>query len=537
MASAGSWGDILEEAEAERFVGREHELDALIKEISLARPRYLIFYIMGQGGVGKTTLLNRFRKTAQDAGFLLTDSDEQQRDVPTVLGRFARQLAAQGHSLKCFHERYKLFRQKMDEIENDPQAPQGLAAMLGRTVIRATYIVGDLVPGLRRGLEYLPRESLETQASEWAEYLAKKLSNKDEVALVREPVATLTPLFFEDLNEIAQKWRVLLCFENFEATRRELQDWLLRLPEYHPSQNIRLAIAGRDQPGAQWDVLRKVTMVVHLDVFTEKEAEAFLDAYSIRDIKRRKEILEWSNRLPVLMSWLAAPEGKESDSSAPTHSIVERFLRWVTEPGLRQVAVLAALPRIFNVDILKLLLEDDGRGIAVVNAFDWLLTMPFVQQHADGWRYHEVVRRMMLHYQRLKTPRNYRQAHTVLSDYYVTKRLELGFSDEEQWASEQWRKDTLAYIYHFLAANPNKSWGEVMSLFALALRKRRSFATEIIESLNLEDVHNELSNEQNTIVQLFRQQLFAIENGDLQDGFDMFDRLCAISSLSSEARV
>ena len=204
---------------------------------------------MGQGGVGKTTLLNRFRKTAQDTGFLLTDSDELQRDVPTVLGRFARQLAAQGHSLKRFDERYKLYRQKMDEIENDRQAPQGLAAMLGRTVIRATYIVGDLVPGLRKGLEYLPRESLETQASEWAEYLAKKLSNKDEVALVREPISLLTPLFFEDLNEIAQKWRVLLCFENFEATRQELQDWLLRLREYNPSHNIRIAIAGRDQPG------------------------------------------------------------------------------------------------------------------------------------------------------------------------------------------------------------------------------------------------------------------------------------------------
>ena len=66
-------------------------------------------------------------------------------------------------------------------------------------------------------------------------------------------------------------------------------------------------------------------MVVHLDVFTEKEAEAFLDAYAFTDIKRREEILEWSDRLPVLMSWLAAAEGKEPDPSVPTHSIVERF--------------------------------------------------------------------------------------------------------------------------------------------------------------------------------------------------------------------
>src|SRR5262249_50895786 len=149
--------------------------------------------------------------------------------------------------------------------------------------------------------------SVETQASEWAEYLARKLTNKDEVALVRDPVPILTSLFFEDLNELAQKRRFFLCFENFEATRQELQNWLLHLREYKPSLNISLAIAGRNPPGAQWDALRRVTCVVHLDVFTEQEAEAFLDAYGIIDPKRREEIVAYSNRLPVLMRWLAAP--------------------------------------------------------------------------------------------------------------------------------------------------------------------------------------------------------------------------------------
>jgi hypothetical protein len=54
----------------------------------------------------------------------------------------------------------------MNEIEIDPDAPQGLAAMLGRTVVRAAFVVGDMVPGLRKGLEIIPQEELETQASE-----------------------------------------------------------------------------------------------------------------------------------------------------------------------------------------------------------------------------------------------------------------------------------------------------------------------------------------------------------------------------------
>jgi tetratricopeptide (TPR) repeat protein len=445
-------------------------------------------------------------------------------------------LTEQGYFLRHFNERYKTYRQRIDEIENDPEAPQGLAALVGRTVVRATFIVGDLVPGLRKGLDYLPQETVETQASEWATYLAKKLTNKDELALVREPTPILTSLFFEDLNETAQKQRVLLCFENFEATRHELQDWFLRLREYNPSLNIRIAIAGRDLPGAKWDPLRNVTMIVRLDAFTEQEAEAFLDTYKITDSKRRTEILEFSDRLPVLMNWLAAPEGQEADPSVPTHDIVGRFLRWITEPIWRQVALLAALPRSFNVDILKLLLEYREQTVDEQSSFAWLLTMPFVKQHADSWRYHDVVRRKMLHYQRQESPQTYRKTQMALADFYNTRRNELCLPEGEQWTNEQWRADTLAYAYHFLDADPIKHWVEVLSLFVIAVRKRRAFAIEMIEVLSSGDVRDELSHKQNEIVELFHQQLQAVEDGKLSDGFAMFDRLCNITDLIPQAK-
>src|SRR5438552_10687995 len=129
---SSNWDDIIVEAEEGRFVGREKELELFRQEIQRETPRFLIFYISGQGGVGKSTLLGQYRTFARDTGFLLADTDEMQRDVPSVLGRFAQQLIEQGVRLKQFEERYKTYRQKMDEIENDPQAPQGLAALLSR---------------------------------------------------------------------------------------------------------------------------------------------------------------------------------------------------------------------------------------------------------------------------------------------------------------------------------------------------------------------------------------------------------------------
>ena len=536
MPSVGDWDEFIGEAEAEHFVGREQELESFRQQIGLTKPRYLIFYITGQGGAGKTTLLNRYREIAARFGFLLADCDAQQRDVPAVLGRFAHRLAEQGFPPKHFDERYKTYRQRMLEIENDPEAPQGLAALLGRTLVRSAFIIGDMVPGLRKGLDVLPEESLETQASEWATYLAKKLTDKDEVALVRDPVPILTPLFFEDLNKVAQTHKALLCFDNFEAARPELRDWLLRLREYKPSLNIRLAIAGRDQPGARWDPLRSVTQTIRIDVFTEREAEAFLDDYAITDTNRRKEILELSERLPVLMSWLIAVEGGEAEISLPTRDIVERFLRWVTEPALRQVALVAAIPRTLNADVLQLLLEQRGQAIDEQSALDWLQTMPFVKQGSEGWYYHDVVRRMILRYQRQKSPHRYRQRHAALANFFNTKRQEVSASEEEQRRNEEWRKHTLAYVYHLLVAHPIRHWAEVMSLFVVALRKRRAFAFEIIEMLNLEDVHDELSSEQNGMIQLFHQQLQAIEQDGLENGFEMFDKLCGIKDLSSQAK-
>lgn len=537
MGSAGDWGDIIDTAEAERFVGREQELQSFRQEISRPHLHYVIFFITGQGGVGKTTLLNRYREIAsKDFNFLLADSDEQQRDIPTVLGRFAQQLAEQGFPLKRFNERYKTYRQKMHEIENDPEAPQGLAGLLGRTVVRAALVGGDLVPGVRKGIELLPRDTLETQASDWASYLAKKLTNKDDVVLIRDPVPILTPLFFEDANAIAQQRRILLCFENFEVTREELQQWLARIREYRPSQNIRVAIASRDEPGPQWDTLRNVTLTIHLDVLTEQEAEKFLDAYGVTNVRRRAEILECSGRLPVIMSWLAAPEGNETDIALPAQDIVERFLRWISDQKLRQTALAGAIPRTFNADVLNLLLRNQNDAPNGHHSFDWLLTMPFVKQRSDSWYYHEVVRRLMLDDLRKRSPKNYQEMHTILANFYDATRNEHGLSEDERWTNRQWRKETLAYCYHHLVVNPTRHWGDVMNIFALAIRKRRAFAVELIDLLRLEDVQDELSSEQNAAVQLFYEQLQAIKDQGLQSGLTLFDKLCQIDTLSPEAK-
>jgi len=538
MAPSGSWDDLFDTVAKERFAGREQELERFRKEINASPLRYIIFYLHGLGGVGKTTLLNRYRNIAQDTDFLIADTDEQQSDIPSVLGRFARQMNTQGFMLKRFDERYKTYRQKLDEIASDPEAPQGVFELLGRTAVRVAFTASGLlpVPGLQMVKDLLPQGDIETKAGEGLAYLAKKLMNKDDVALLRNPIPILTEIFFEELNAIAEKKRILLCFDNFEATHSYLQDWLLHLREQRPSQNIRLVIAGRDAPGTRWDVLRNVTLPISLEIFTEQEAEQFLDLYGIKDVERRREILEFSGRLPVLMGWLAVPEGTDSDLAVPTNDMVERFLTWVPDQASRQWALSGAIPQFFNVDLLASLGESQPSAVDAPTAFEWLKTMSFVQQRTEGWRYHPIVRLMMLKYQKQKSPQTSRRLHTAMAAYYDLKRSEVSASVKEPWTNRQWCKDTLVYIYHYLAANISNHWAEVMNLLVLAIRNRWEFTSEIIERLSQDDALAEMDEEQVSLVRFIHQQIQASSKGDRQANFALSDRLCHLPYLSAQSK-
>jgi tetratricopeptide (TPR) repeat protein len=236
------------------------------------------------------------------------------------------------------------------------------------------------------------------------------------------------------------------------------------------------------------------------------------------------------------MSWLAVPESEGSNSLIPTNDIVERFLRWIDKPELREIALLASIPRTFNEDILKPLLEIHGQLDQEQAAFDWLQTMPFVHQTINGWQYHDVVRGMMLRYQRQKSPQKYRQMHTTMANFFNTFLQALSISEKKDWANEEWLKCKLAYYYHYLIADPNKHWAEAISLFTMAVRKRKKFAVEIVEVLRSADVRSELTQEQNDIAQLFGQQLKAIKDGNLEGGIKLFNKLCSMNDLSTEAK-
>lgn len=242
--------DILRSRQREEFAGREEQL-AFFEE-NLQRPpgdsrRRFILGVSGQGGVGKSWLLREFLRIAEKTA-VTAWTDEAQEGVPEVMGRIAEQFDTQKHPLKTFAERYKVYRQRKQELEADPDAPQGIAAFVGRTLARGSLRLARHVPTGGALADFVDEEAFTSLAGDFASYVARKIGNKDEVRLVLEPLEVLTPLFLGDLQQVAENKPAVLFFDTYERTGPFLDAWLRGVLEGRYGDapaNILLVIAGK----------------------------------------------------------------------------------------------------------------------------------------------------------------------------------------------------------------------------------------------------------------------------------------------------
>jgi tetratricopeptide (TPR) repeat protein len=527
--------DIIKQRQQSGFVGREDQINIFRQNLALPinnERDKCIFNVWGQGGVGKSTLLKQFRKIAEEAKTVTTYIDEAAKSVPEVMGHFAEDLEKKGYKLPQFSERYKVFRQKRQELETDPEAPQGFSAFLGKTAIKTSVKLARNIPGAGVPLSFVDEDALANHAGEWMSYVAKKLNNKDEVQLVQEPLEILTPLFVQDINKLSEKISVALFFDTYENTGEFLDHWLRNTLEGRYGElpgNLLIVIAGRDELDKNlWAAYDGVLAKFPLDAFTETEAKQYLTRKGITNDNLVEVILQLSGRLPLLVAMLADANPTDTNQIIePSNNAVERFLKWIDDPKKRQIALDAALSRRLNRDVIaKLRTEEEADEL-----FNWLKETSFVNEKTDGWAYHDVVRAQMLRNKRLTSPQSWADLHGKLAEYYDNLRNELQLEEESKYSDETWQNYTLHFLYHRLCQAPQRNLNQSLNEFLAALKNKFSLAQRFAETIKQAGKDVDFLDVKNWGEQLVNGLIAYEEEKHYKTAIEMFTKLLSNSNL------
>jgi tetratricopeptide (TPR) repeat protein len=461
MSDFPTFQDLLADFSSEVFVGRGDQLALFEKALTSPLPSFLILAISGQGGIGKTTLLEQYRRIADSHKVLSALTNEDQSNIVLTLASFVTQFEDAGYPFDAFSERYHKYRELKQLVEADPKAPKGFldmavrsATRIGLRALRRVPIAGDAADVL---LTPENEEKLIDETSALASYVAQKFTNKDEQVLLLETDRVLTQNFLNDLNKYAQKHRFVLFLDTYEKTSSYLDSWLqdmLNGKFGKFSSRVLFVIAGRYPLGQFWTRFRKAIFQVELHKFTETEAREYLARADIIEEVQIRQLLELSDQLPVLLAFLTSTPGDAPAEVSGT--AVERFLQGATTEQQR-IALIASLPRFFNQDILAVVLGSDEISLS----FDWLTKTHFVRPTTEGWIYHEVVRVLMLRHFRLRSTQEYAEMHGKLANYYHTQTETLLSSKYKQRRDDIWYKYEIERLYHHLSQVLSKGLEEV----------------------------------------------------------------------------
>ncbi len=481
-----SFQALISQQQAAGFVGREGALAQF--RANLAVPigdpaRRLVFFIHGDGGVGKTSLVMRLREISADHGAVTAYLDESVFTVPDAMHAIAVELGRQGQPMKRFTRLFKTYRQRRLEVETDHNAPPGTATFLTSTAVKLGLHAAKGIPGVGGLVEVVDAAALAEQAEQFRKFLGTKFRSHQDVLMLLSPVQALTPAFVEDIAEAGKHKPLTLFFDTYERTSSILDEWLIGLlaGTYGAlPPNLVITIAGRAPVDiTQWAHYLDVVADTPLAPFTEVEAHQFLAVHRITDPSLVEVMLGVSGRLPLLLAILAQNRPHDpAQLGDPSGDAVERFLKWETDEHRRALAVVAALPRFVDEDVLSVLVDEGANSREL---FAWLRAQPFTSHLAGRCHYHDVVRAAMIRVARGQSPTHWREIHGHLAEQHRAWRLVI--SEQDAWGNPEWQAHWIEEIYHRLCIDADGSLPDALRTLVQASSESEALRGQWVEML------------------------------------------------------
>ena len=179
------------------FVGRANELSFFTEHILQPDdPTYNIISIYGDGGVGKSTLVNRYIEVVNSPAFqeycMAAIVDERQATPASMMEKFTAQLHMH-HEFSRAITRYKEALHKLqDEQETMQDAVLQRAPDFAGAAVEGVPIIGPL---LREGLKMTTSQMLDRYHTGQAHLVSIRLE---------DPIRDLTNAFITELNRLAE---------------------------------------------------------------------------------------------------------------------------------------------------------------------------------------------------------------------------------------------------------------------------------------------------------------------------------------------
>ena len=521
------------------FIGREDQIKAFDENLRLPvdhPDRNYIFNITGQGGVGKTWLGNQFMERMKQNRMITAKIDVGVDSVLDALDQWAKQLEEQNCELKRFRERYKFYQNKRNELESDKDAPDGILNVIGGGLVKTALTLVKTTPAGPL-TDFLDQEKLETGVSKGISYLYKKVTNREDRNLLQQPIPVLSELFLEDIFDIVENCQVGLWADTYEQTCSILDEWLRNIyqGEYGGVPlELLLIISGRDDLDKHgWADFQPIIMPFTLNPFSEEVARAYLYQRGITDENDIQLILKLSMRLPMLLNMLAIPGiSITGDTVGATETAIARFLQWIDNSTLRELALNAALPRYINQDVIGQLAGKEN----AVELFNWLCKMPFVERRNEQWVYHDFVRELMLLHKRQLTLDGWIEFHGKLAAYYEAVRDRLGLEKIVGFGNNEYQKYALEAIYHRFCQSPTLYLVEVLNELTFSLSTYNDFDIKVSRTLQMGEKDCGFDEEQSWGCLLVEGFEAHYQYKDFQKTIEIYNRLLTFRGIKDKYR-
>ncbi|MFD6184339.1 tetratricopeptide repeat protein [Streptomyces goshikiensis] len=471
MAGRGpSRQELIRRRRSNGFIGRQGQVAGFREALKqpLDEAAQFLFHVRGPAGVGKSTLVRQLETIAREGQAVTACVDEAAADAVEAMEAISAHLAQQGAPLKAFDKLLTTYRQRRHEADagvavaaagTDPAAGGAPAPSPSSVIASQLGLVGlGMIPGVGAFTGAVDPHQVAAGADRVKALLSTRLRTHGDVELVLSPLDALTPVFLEELSDVARRhpW-VVLFFDTYERTGPMLDTWLrdVLVSERYGElpANVLVTLAGQSRLAARcWEDWHDLVTDWPLEVFTDAEARQLLAGKGVTDERVVEVILRLSGRLPVLVSTLAESQpGSVEEIGDPSGTAVERFLKWEADPARRAAALACAFPQELDEDVFRAAVEEEAAEL-----FGWLRSMPFVTDRSGHCRYHEVVRGAMLRLQRRQSPARWEQLHTRLADVFGRRRARLeeaAAPADGWWEDERWRGYRLQETYHRLCAD------------------------------------------------------------------------------------